>query len=56
MDENIKKAEDLLAKLTAEYEKPENLADSKKLMEISEKISKAQAEVDRLYKLWEDLS
>lgn len=56
MDANIKKAEDELAKLTAEYEKPENLSDSKKIMELSEKIAKAQAEVDRLYALWEKLT
>ena len=56
MDENIQKAESELATLTAEYEKPENLSDSKKLIELSEKISKAQAEVDRLYALWEKLS
>ena len=56
MDENIQKAESLLAKLTSEYEKPENLSDSKKLIELSKEISKAQAEVDRLYKLWEELS
>ncbi len=56
MDGNIKKAEELLAKLTAEYGKPENLADSKKLMELSKEIAKAQTEVDRLYALWESLS
>jgi len=56
MDENIKKAEELLAKLTSEYEKPENLSNPKKLTELTAKIQAAQAEVDRLYKLWEELT
>ncbi len=56
MDENIEKAERLLADLTAEYEKPETLSDPQKIVEVSQKIAAAQAEIDRLYALWEKLS
>jgi len=56
MDENIKKAENLLAELTEESTKPENISNSKKIIEITEKMGKAQAEIDRLYALWERLS
>lgn len=56
MEENIQKAEAEFAKLTKEYEKPENLNDPKKLVEISKQIADAQAEIDRLYSLWERLS
>src|SRR5690606_34361554 len=56
MEENIQKAESELAELTSEYQKPENLSDSKKLVGLSKKIAAAQAEIDRLYALWEKLS
>lgn len=56
MEENIEKAEKFLAELTKEYEKPENLSDSKKMVELTQKIAEAQAEVDRLYALWEKLT
>jgi ATP-binding cassette subfamily F protein uup len=56
MDENIKKAENLLAELTEESVKPENISNSKKIIEITEKMGKAQAEIERLYKKWEELT
>jgi ATP-binding cassette subfamily F protein uup len=55
MESNIKKAEALLAELTAESLKPENSSNSKKLLELTESMARAQAEVDRLYARWAEL-
>lgn len=56
MEENIQKAEALLEKLTAESLLPENVSNSKKMLELSEKMAAAQADVDRLYKRWQELT
>lgn len=56
MEENIQKAESLLAGLTKESTKPENISDSKKIIEITKKMSEVQAEIDRLYAKWTELT
>jgi ATP-binding cassette subfamily F protein uup len=56
MEENIQKAEERLAALEAESARPELATNSIKLAEITRALSEAQAEVDRLYARWSELS
>jgi ATP-binding cassette subfamily F protein uup len=55
MEANIAKAEKELSDLQAEVSKPEHLANSSKLSEISTAIGLAQAKVDALYARWAEL-
>jgi ATP-binding cassette subfamily F protein uup len=55
MEANIHAAEELLARLTAESALPENATNSIKLTELSQKMSAAHAEIDRLYQRWSEL-
>jgi ATP-binding cassette subfamily F protein uup len=55
MEKNIKKAEQALAALAEESNKPANASNSMKLSELSEKMSAAQVEIDRLYGRWAEL-
>lgn len=56
MESNIQKAEAKLAELTAMVSDPKVLADNKKLKEVSDQLTKAQAELDKLYARWSELS
>lgn len=56
MEENIQKAEALLAQLTLESTKPENISNSKKIVEITKKMGEAQTEIERLYAKWTELT
>ncbi len=55
MESNIHKIEAELAHWTAESLKPENTSHSAKLMEISQKMTQLQAEIERLYLRWSEL-
>jgi ABC transport system ATP-binding/permease protein len=55
MEENIHRAEAELAHLTQQSTLPENLSHASKLLEITQKMSLLQEEVDRLYKRWSEL-
>jgi ATP-binding cassette subfamily F protein uup len=56
MEKNIQEAETLLAKLTEESTKPENLSNAPKLAELFQEIGKTQASVDYLYARWSELT
>jgi len=56
MQERIEKAEELVIKLSAEIALPENASNSVRLIELTEELTKAQTEVDRLYARWMELS
>lgn len=56
MEAAIQEAEERLAKLTAEMNLPGLQSDFPKLQELSRKIETQQAEVDRLYAHWQELS
>ncbi len=56
MEANIQKAEALLEKLTTESQDSKVVSNPKKMQELSEQMAKAQTEVDRLYKRWEELT
>lgn len=55
MEESIYKAEQVLESLTKKSAAPELASDSKKLLEVTEELGKAQAEVERLYQRWSEL-
>jgi ATP-binding cassette subfamily F protein uup len=55
MEPNIAKAEAELGALQTELSKPENLANAKKLTELSMKLEAAQKKVEALYKRWAEL-
>lgn len=56
MEALIAKTESRLAELTAESGKPELAANAKKLQEITAGMAVVQAEIDRLYARWEELT
>ncbi len=51
----IEAAEALVASVSAELELPENHSDGEKLMELTEKLSNAQEDVEHLYGRWAEL-
>jgi ATP-binding cassette subfamily F protein uup len=55
MEAAIKSAEEIVNKLAIESSAPEIATNSSKLHELSQKMAKAQAEVDRLYSRWAEL-
>ncbi len=55
MEESIEKAEARVSELQAEMDKPEVLADHKRLAEVGKKMGEAQRERDRLYARWAEL-
>jgi ATP-binding cassette subfamily F protein uup len=55
MEAAIHAAEARLAELTRESEKPENLSNAVLLARLTQELSDAQAEVDRLYSRWSEL-
>jgi ATP-binding cassette subfamily F protein uup len=55
MESNIAKAEAAVAELQSELAKPENLANSKKLTELSSQLEAAQSKVEALYARWAEL-
>lgn len=56
MEETIQKAEAELASLAAESSNPSLVSNSSRLTEISKSMAKAQAEIDRLYARWNELT
>ena len=56
MEERILEAEERLAALRAECEKPDVVSDGPRLVALAREIVEAQAEVDRLYARWAELS
>ena len=56
MEAAIQAAELELQKITEESGRPEHASNAKKLAELTSALSKAQAEVDRLYARWEELT
>jgi len=55
LTKKIEKTEAAMARLAAECELPEVLADAEKIIEIGDKIAKLQNEIDDLYAKWENL-
>ena len=55
MEEAILSAEERVAVLTAESERPENVANAQKLVELTAALAEAQARVDALYQRWAEL-
>ncbi len=55
MEATIATAEAKLAELQAEVAKPENLADSTKLTDLSKAITETQSRVEKLYARWSEL-
>ncbi|XHC27304.1 hypothetical protein ABWH91_12070 [Phycisphaerales bacterium ac7] len=55
MEESIVEAEARVSELQAEMDKPEVLADHKRLSEVGVKLGEAQRERDRLYARWAEL-
>ncbi len=55
MEAKIKKTEDQLAELTKESISPSVVSNSKRLLEITNKMGELQSEIDRLYARWSDL-
>lgn len=56
IENTIKLAEEKLAKLTQESQDPKTVTNATRLMELSQELAKAQAEVDHLYERWTYLS
>ena len=56
MEATIQKAEAKLATLTQESTEPQVIANAKRLVEISAEMAVLQAEIDRLYARWSELS
>ena len=56
MEQSIHAAEEKLALLAKESSRPELASDAGKLAELSSRMSAAQAEVDRLYARWAELT
>lgn len=56
MEERILAAEAARDALRAETERPEHATDGAKLVELFERLAKAQAEVDRMYARWDELT
>ena len=56
MEARILEAEERLAAWKAECERPEVVSDGPRLVALAEEIEEAQAEVDRLYARWAELS
>ncbi len=56
MEKTIHEAETLLATLTEESSKPENLSNAPKLAELFQEIGKTQARIDHLYARWSELT
>ena len=55
MEGAVQQAEGLLAQLQSELLLPENASNSKRLHDLSEKASQAQAKIDSLYARWSEL-
>ena len=55
MEENLRRTEKELSHWTAESIKPENTSNAAKLVEIAEKMTQLQAEIERLYSRWSEL-
>jgi ATP-binding cassette subfamily F protein uup len=55
MESTIHQAEARLADLTQESQLPENVRNSIRLVQITEEMTKLQAEIDRLYARWAEL-
>ncbi|MBL7714306.1 MAG: ABC-F family ATP-binding cassette domain-containing protein [Bdellovibrionales bacterium] len=55
MEQKISDQETLVLKLTEKLEDPKIMASSVKLQEVSAELTKAQAEVERLYARWQEL-
>lgn len=53
IESKISELEQNLSQIQFELSKPENLSDSSKCIELSEKLSKAQADVDKTYDRWQ---
>jgi len=56
MEARILEAEERLAARKAECERPEVVSDGPRLVALAREIEEAQAEVDRLYARWAELS
>jgi len=56
IEERILEAEEKLAALRADCERPEVVSDGPRLVALAREIEAAQAEVDRLYARWAELS
>ena len=55
LEAQVHDAESIVAKLTAESERPEISSSASKLQEISQKLGAAQTVVDKLYARWSEL-
>jgi len=55
MEANIQKLEKKLAELSADSQKPEVVANAKRLTEITREMAATQAEIDRLFARWAEL-
>ena len=55
MEVNIQKAEALLAELTSESSRPENVANAARSAELYAEMGRVQAEIERLYARWSEL-
>jgi len=55
MEENLRRTEKELSHWTAESIKPENTSNAAKLVEIAEKMTQLQSEIERLYSRWSEL-
>lgn len=56
MEAAIQKAEEKLAQISQESEKPENLSNAVLLARLGQEMADAQAEIERLYARWAELS
>lgn len=56
MEERILEAEERLAALRADCERPEVVSDGPRLVVLAREIEETQAEVERLYARWAELS
>ncbi|HEX4924426.1 MAG TPA: ATP-binding cassette domain-containing protein, partial [Bdellovibrionales bacterium] len=56
MEDAIQKAEAKLAGLVAESSKPETVSNPKRLQELSKEMAEAEADIERLYHRWAELS
>lgn len=55
METRIQEAEALLARLSDESARPETAANATRLVELTQEMGAAQAEIDRLYARWAEL-
>jgi len=56
MESAIQAAEEKLARLVQESDRPENLSNSVVLAKLGQEMADAQAEIDRLYMRWSELA